>query len=129
MLRWLISTIGLAALKNEARAIARRLAIRSALFLILGLLWLGTVAFLLVTLAIWLAGFVGMIGACAIVAGILFLIGLIVLLVLALTGRRSASPAAANPLSGLEGIELNGPVAIALIALTGYLVVRQFFRR
>jgi len=129
MLRWLISTIGLAALKNEARAIARRLAIRSALFLILGLLWLGTVAFLLVTLAIWLAGFVGMIGACAIVAGILFLIGLIVLLVLALTGRRPASPAAASPLSGLEGIELNGPVAIALIALTGYLVVRQFFRR
>jgi len=129
MLRWLVSTIGLAALKNEARAIARRVAVRSALFLFLALLWLGAIAFALVALTIWLAGLVGLIGACAIVAGALFVIGLILLLVLALTQRRHATPAEANPLAGLEGIELNGPVAIALIALTGYLVGRQFFRR
>jgi hypothetical protein len=131
LLRWLISTIGLAALKGEATAIARRAARRAMLFVVLMIVWLAAVGFAVAALTIWLAGMLGGLAACCILAGVLLLIGLALLLGISLSSRSrervTANLGGAMPNLGTP--DLTTFASIAAIAVAGYLVGRQIFRR
>ncbi|HVZ12886.1 MAG TPA: hypothetical protein VG894_00330 [Bauldia sp.] len=131
MLRWLISTIGLSALKGELAAIGRRLARRAALYALAGLLCLAALAFLLAALTAWIATTLGAIVACCIMAGVLLLVGVIIFVVLAVTRRRhdAGRPSLGGAIPNLGSPEMMTAASIALIALTGYLLGRQFPHR
>jgi uncharacterized membrane protein YhaH (DUF805 family) len=131
MLRWLISTIGLSALKGELAAIGRRLARRAALYALAALLCLAALAFLLAALTAWIATVLGAIAACCIMAGVLLLIGVVIFAVLALTRRRhdAKRPSLGTAMPNLGSPEVMTAASIALIALTGYLLGRQFPHR
>ncbi|MEJ0011068.1 MAG: hypothetical protein WDM94_00305 [Bauldia sp.] len=126
ILRWLISAIGFAALKEEIRRATRR-AILATVAIVL---WLIALGFLLAAFTVWLASVVGPIIACAIIAGVFIVIALIIQISLALTKRNRQATA---PLAGIAASgampELGVAGAIAGAALVAYLLGRQFFRR
>ena len=126
LLRWLISAIGFAALKDEIRRVTRR-AILATVAIVL---WLIALGFGLAALTVWLATIVGPIAACGIIAGAFVVIALIIQISLAVTKRKRA---AAAPLAGITAAsampELGVAGAIAGAALVAYLLGRQFFRR
>jgi hypothetical protein len=80
--------VGLAALKREASAAVRATALRVALAVAAGIFWLLVVGYLLATFTIWLAGLVGSIYACLIIAAIFAVLALILQLVRASIARR-----------------------------------------
>lgn len=134
LLRWLISTIGLAALKGEVSAMASRAAQRSFLHLIAFFLWLLAFGFGLAAFTVWLAGVVGVIWACAIVAGVFAAIGIAIQIGLALSKRRPqnqssladlAAPAAAGVAAQSGGIL----GSLAIVAIVGWLLGRHIFRK
>ena len=134
LLRWLISTIGLAALKGEVSAMASRAAQRSFLHVIAFLLFLLAFGFGLAAFTVWLSGVVGVIWACAIVAGIFAVIGIGIQIGLAMTKRRQQNQPS---LSGLAAPAAAGVAAqsggflgsLAIIAIVGWLLGRQIFRK
>ncbi len=125
ILRWLISAIGFAALKEEIRRVARR-AILSTVAIVL---WLIALGFLLAAFTVWLASVVGPIIACAIIAGVFIVVALVIQISLAVTKRRRAATA---PLAGIAASgmapELGTIGLIGGVALVALLLGRQFFR-
>lgn len=126
ILRWLISAIGFAALKDEIRRATRR-AILATVAIVL---WLMALGFGLAALTVWLASLWGPIAACGIVAGVFVVAAVVIQISLAATKRKRPAPA---PLAGLTAAsampELGVAGAIAGAALVAYLLGRQFFRR
>jgi len=131
MLQWLISTIGLSALKGELAAMGRRFARRAALYALAGVLCFAALAFLLAALTAWIATVLGAIAACCIMAGVLLLLGLIIFAALAISRKRrdKARPSLGAAMPNLGSPEVMTATSIALIALTGYLIGRQFPHR
>ena len=134
LLRWLISVIGLAALKGEVWAIAGRVTIRALLTALVFVLWLTASGFAVAALAIWLAAKLGVIVACAIVAAGLALTGLAIEFGLMLNARRHRSRttkvlqgAIPRPAGSLHR-DLGRLGSMAIIAVAGYLLSRQLFR-
>jgi hypothetical protein len=82
---------GLAALKREATAAVRATALRVGLTVAAGIFWLLVVGYLLATFTIWLAGLVGAVYACLIVAAIFAVLAVIVQLIRANLTRRPHS--------------------------------------
>ena len=135
LLRWLISVIGLAALKGEVSAIAGRVTVRALLAALVSVLWLTASGFAVAALTVWLTAKLGVIVACAIVAAGLAVIGLAIQFGLMLSARRHRSRMA-KVLEGLApgpaanpGPDLGGLGSMAIIVVAGYLLGRQLFRK
>jgi hypothetical protein len=131
MLRWLISTIGLAALREEIRRGVQR----ATLAAVAAVLWIVVLAFCLAAFTVWLAGIVGVIWALLIDAGAFALIAIVVHIILAVTARRRASvvpplagvaAAGAIPEIGTAGATAGAIVGVVAIA---FLLARQFRRK
>ena len=88
LLRWLTRAASLGALRREAKATARNAGIRVMLTVTAGLLWLLVLGFLLGAFVVWLAGVVGGIAACAMVAAFFAVVALILHAVSARMARR-----------------------------------------
>ena len=135
ILRWLISAIGFAALKNEASTLARNVGRRAAIVVLLAAIWVAAIGFALGSLTAWLSHEFGMVAACAIIAAGLAVIGLGVQLAVILRARRKPSGGFKFPPGeiGSNGIGTPFPgganlSAMAVIAIAGYLLGRQLFR-
>lgn len=143
MLGSVLSAIGLAALKIEARAIAQRVARQAALGVATGLLVLTALGLALAALTVWLAGLIGTIWALLAVAGGLLLIAAILQIVArAGSPRRRPRPADAPPRrpaprepeeESAQDPEQPPPGSalgsVAVVAVAGFLLARQMFRR
>ena len=144
MLGSVLSAIGLAALKIEARAIAQRVARQAALGVATGLLVLTALGLALAALTVWLAGLIGTIWALLAVAGGLLLIAAILQIVArAGSPRRRPRPADAPPPrrpaprepeeESAQDPEQPPPGSalgsVAVVAVAGFLLARQMFRR
>jgi len=134
MLRWLISTIGVTALKGEVSAMIKRASRRAALTAVAFLLWLVAFGFALAAFVVWLSAQLGGIAACAIVAGIFAVLGVVIQIGLAIGNRRPAQTRStlAGLAPGLEkelGVNAGSLGSMAVVALAGYLVGRRLFRR
>ena len=135
ILRWLISAIGLAALKGEASTLARGVGRRAAVVALLAVVWMTAIGFALGSLAVWLSHELGVVAACAIIAAGLAVIGLGVQLAVVLSARRKPSSGFKSPLGdmGSNGLGAAFPggtnvSAMAVVAIAGYLLGRQLFR-
>jgi hypothetical protein len=137
ILRWLMSAIGFATLKGEASQLAARVAKRTALAAAMAVLWLIAFSFALAALTVWLSQELGAAAALAIIAAALAVIGLALQVTLALGRKRRPPPAPGIRFPGLgasdgtaappgEGQAIG---SLAVIALTGYLLARQLFRK
>jgi hypothetical protein len=136
ILRWLISAIGLAALKGEASALARGVGRRAAIVVLLAAIWMTAIGFALGSLAVWLSDELGVVAACGIIAAGLAVIGLGVQLAVVLSDRRKPRGGFKSPLGeiGSNGIGAALPgganvSAMAVVAIAGYLLGRQLFRK
>jgi hypothetical protein len=132
--RWLVQAAGLAALRGEAAAMARRASLRAALSVAAGLAWVAVAGFLLGALVVWLSGEVGPILACAIVAGGFAVIALILHLIVARLARQQ--PWARLKAHIREVVEAadetagEGAIgALALVALAGFVLGARGRRR
>lgn len=135
ILRWLISAIGLAALRGEASTLARGVGRRAAVVALLAVVWMTAIGFALGSLAVWLSHELGVVAACAIVAAGLAVIGLGVQLAVVLSGRRKPSDGIKFPLGEIGSSGIGTPLpggtnlsAMAVVAIAGYLLGRQLFR-
>lgn len=135
----LLSAVGFAAIKGQAQAAARAMGRRFAFAFATGLLAATAVGFGIAAFTVWLAGEIGTIWALLVVAGILLVLAVIVQLVGASLGRpRRRAPAYAPPprLADVSpdpdadvppaGSEAG---AMAIVAVIGFLLARQLFRR
>jgi hypothetical protein len=136
ILRWLISAIGFTALKGEASSIARRVGRRATLVALLALLWLTAFGLALAALTAWLSDELGVIAACAIMAAGLTVTGLAIQLALVLGNGRKPQSGFNFPIPGLTANPDGAPGAeganlgsMAVVAIAGYLLGRQLFRR
>lgn len=136
LLRWLISTIGFAALKGEVAAMAGRAGRRGILYALAVLFWLSASGFVMAAGTVWLAGLLGTIAACAIVAAALALIGLGLQLGLALSAHRRRHVGITLPPTDLTppaagAASQNGGVlgSLAIVAIVGWLLGRRIIRR
>ncbi len=136
MLRWLISTVGLAALQGEVSAAVRRAVRRALLGALAVLLWLVALGFAVATFIIWLSGELGPIAACGIVAAALAIGGLVVQFVLAMSASRRRRERPPSPLSdlaagfdGKPGAGVGTLGSMVIVAVAGYLLGRGIFRR
>jgi hypothetical protein len=127
MLGGLLSTLGLAALKGEVTAMARRSARRAALLAAAAVLWLTAFGFALAAVTVWLSRVLGVVTALAMVAAALAVVALVVHLILASTGRRPASSPRAGPAGAATG-EGNSLVWLAGAGLAGYIIGRALSR-
>jgi hypothetical protein len=122
LFRLVMRAVGLAALKREATAAARATAIRVALTVVAGVLWLLVAGYLLATFTIWLAGIVGSIYACLIVAAIFALAAIVLHLVAASVARRRHRWNLKAEMPNLDGIDQTTLGALAVAALAGFFV-------
>ena len=136
ILRWLISAIGFAAIKGEATSIARRAGRGARVMALLALTWVTAFGFGLTALTVWLSAEVGVAAACAIVAGALAVIGLVVQVAMALRSQKKSEPGLSLPFPGLTASPDGAPSrdtsnlgAMAMVGIAGYLLGRQLFRR
>ena len=137
LLRWLISTIGFAALKGDVAAMAGRAGRRGILYALAVLFWVSASALVLAACTVWLAGRLGTIAACAIVAAALALIGLGLQLGLALSAHRrrhvgiTLPPSDLTPPVGAGAASQNGGVlgSLAIVAIVGWLLGRRIIQR
>jgi len=134
MLSWLLSALGLAALRSELAAMARRARQRALLLTLAALLWLAAIGFAFAALTIWLAGVLGPLAATAIVAVTFALIAGALQLAASMALRRDTSPTVAELLADGGSAKLSGGAAntlgsLAIVALAGYVIGRHLFRR
>ncbi len=131
MLSRLIATVGLAALEGELTAYARRTRRRVILTAVAILFWLIAVAFAIAALTVWLATAIGALWACAIVAGVSALIALVLQVIAASLKRRPRPSATLSRLLEEVGKDGDGTAfgLIAIVAVAGYLLGRNFLRR
>jgi len=146
----LLSAMGLAAVKAEARAAARNVGKQAAIAAATGLLVLTALGFALAALTVRLAGEVGTIWALLIVAGGLLVIAAIVQIAVRMANRRPAtyrraygpSPSftsnpGAPPPGGVSFSATTGEApptgsilgSAAVVAVVGYILARQFGRK
>jgi hypothetical protein len=125
--RWLVQAAGLAALRGEAEAMARRASLRVMLSAAAGLAWLLVAGFLLGALVVWLSGLVGPILACAIVAGGFALVAVVLHVIVSRLARQQ--PWARLKAHIREVVEAadetagEGAIgALALVALAGFVL-------
>jgi hypothetical protein len=144
----LLSAMGLAAVKAEARRAAQNLGKQAAIAGATGLLVLAAAGFALAALTVWLAGEVGTIWALLVVAGGLLVLAAILQLAVRLAGRRkpvryraayvpppafaASPPPEASPFAAATGEPPpTGSVlgSAAIVALVGFLLARQLGRK
>lgn len=125
-----LSSIGLAAIKGELAARARRTRSRVILIAVAIILWLLALGFALAALAIWLSGIVGPLAACGIIAGAFAVLALILQLIAATAARREPPLASlfADITAGKNGTDATALGAIGVVLLAGYLLGRRFRR-
>jgi len=136
MVSWLLSALGLAALRSELAGMVRRARQRAMLLTLAALLWLAALGFAFSALVIWLAGLVGPLAATAIVAAVFAVIALGLQLAASATARRDPSPTVAELLAeggGKDAKDGGRPAntlgSLAIVALAGYVIGRHLFRR
>ena len=136
LLRWLISAVGFAALKGEVSGIVQRAAQRAVLMLMVLLLWLGAFSFALAALAVWLSSELGPIAAYGIIAGGFAVIGIAIQVGLAISARsrKRAAPKMSIPgfttsADGTHTPDVANLGSMAIVAIAGYLLGRQIFRK
>jgi hypothetical protein len=136
LLRWLISAIGFATLKGEVSAMVQRAAQRAVLMLMVLLLWLGAFSFALAALAVWLSSELGPIAAYGIIAGGFAIIGIFIQIGLAVSAnnRKKAAPKISIPgftpnADGTQTPDVANLGSMAVIAIAGFLLGRQIFRK
>ena len=145
----LLSAMGLAAVKAEARAAAQKFGRQAAIAAATALLVLTAIGFGLAALTVWLAGEVGTIGALLIVAGGLLVIAVIVQVAVRMSDRRpvryraytpppsftsapggpppggvsfSATTSEAPPMGSVIG-------SAAVVAIVGFILARQLGKK
>ena len=135
--QWLTAVAGVANLRQAASSLARRIVRRAMLMGLVGLLWLAAVGFAVACLTIWLAGLVGMIAACGILAAILAAAALAIQLGMSADAsppRRedprpyaaSGAPAAAQDADAESTVSDETALAgAAFVSLAGYLLGRM----
>ncbi len=134
MLRWLISTVGFAALKGELAAASRRAGQRASLFVLIVVLWLAAFGFAVAALTAWLVAWLGPIAACGIIAGSLALVALVLMGVMRAVqqNREKHRPSIIPGFTGADGkpgLDFGNPGTLALIALAAYLFGRGLSRK
>lgn len=134
MLGSLISTLGFAALKGEATAMAERAGKRAALYVVVGILWLAALGFLVAAITIWLSDWIGGLAACAVIAAVLAAGGLIVQIALMMTARRRRRSQVNVSMPGFSatGTATGGGAdvgTLAVIAVMGWLLGRQMTKK
>ena len=134
MIGRLISMFGLAALKGEATAMAERAGKRAALYVLVAILWFAALGFLVAAFTIWLAGELGGLAACAIIAAGLAAVGLIVQVALAITARRRQRSQVNVSVPGFSATGTatgsGGDIgALAVVAVVGWLLGRQMTKK
>lgn len=132
----LLTAVGLAAVKGEVTATARKALRRLAAAITSGLLFVIAAGFGLAALTDWLAGRLGTTEALAIVATGLVLLAFIIKSLSSLVNRRRSSPRDQRPpvadlaealqAAGRPGSEM---LALAIVAVVGFLLARQLDRR
>jgi hypothetical protein len=137
----LLAALGLAAVKAEARLVARRVGRRLAVAIATGVLVLTAAGFALAAFAVWLAGEVGTIEALALIAVGLIVIALLVQAIAWLANRpgepirRRRTPPPPPLADSLGAADSDAPPpgsalgSVAVVGLVGFLLGRQLFRR
>lgn len=136
----LLSAVGFAAIKSQAQAAARTMGRRFAFAFATGLLAVAAVGFGIAAFTVWLAGEIGTIWALLVVAGILLVLAIIVQVVgasLDRTPRRAAAYAPPPRLADIPPPDREADIpppgsevgAMAIVAVIGFLLGRQLFRR
>ena len=130
MLSSLLSAAGLAALRDEVAAVARRGRRRAILLAAAILLWLLAFGFTLASLTIWLAANMGAIAAFGSLAAAFAVIALVVQLIAAARRKPRSPLSAPTPGAAKKDAQNGNPLgAMAIFALAGYLIGRHLFRR
>ncbi len=133
MLARLISTLGLATLRQEIAGTVRRGMMRAAMATVAVLFWLIAFGFALGALTAWLAATFGAVIACAIIAAGFAIIALVLHFIGAASARRDAPPSLASVVDEMENRETapeeNPLGTLAVVALVGYIMGRYFVRR
>ncbi len=124
MANWLISTLGLAALKGELKSFASYVGGQAILLVALLALAVVAAGFGLTAVTIWLAGEVGAAAAFAIVAAGLLAIVIALQVAITVRSRRRARRPTARIADGLQSNEV-AIGAVAALALAGYLLGRR----
>ncbi len=134
----LLAALGVAAIKSEVRATARRVGRRVALGAVTALLMLLAFGFALAAFAVWLSGEVGAVVALIIVAAGALVLALIIRGVAMLADRqRPYRPATAPPLAETlagEGAGEEPPAgsamgSMAVVALVGFILAQRLIKR
>jgi hypothetical protein len=138
LLRWLISAIGFAALKGEVSGMVQRAARRAVLLLVVLVLWFAAFGFAIAALAVWLASELGVLPALGIMAGIFVAIAIAIHLILAADARKKPPRPAATavPFPGLStgpdgktNLDMTNLGSLTIVAVAGFLLGRQIFRK
>jgi hypothetical protein len=126
--------MGVAAVKGQIAATAKRIARRAALTSFAGLLWLVVFAFALAAFTVWLAGEIGAVAALAAIAGGCAILAIIIHIGLAVTAKRrprarlQAHFEAKADGQGAEA-DFSAVGSVAIFAAIGYLLGQAFNRR
>jgi hypothetical protein len=140
----LLSALGIAALKNEVRATARRAGRKAAFGAATGLLFAIAFGFALAALTVWIASELGVIEALLIVAAGAVVIALILQVVASQLDKRppprrpyvaAAAPLISDTVGESEPRSAAEPPAgsvagsMAVVALVGFVLAKALFRR
>lgn len=138
----ILTALGLAALKGEAKAAARRVGRRAAFAATTIVLLVLAFSFGLAALTVWLAGLVGVIWALLIIAAAMLVLALIVQFIAYLSDRnpprrqrfRPQMAAAADLGQAASDEDAEAPTgsavgSLAVIAVVGFVLARQLFKR
>jgi hypothetical protein len=133
MFSWLLSAVGLTALKAELTTMARRARQRFILFAVAAILWVVAFGFALAALTVWLAGVFGPMAAYLIIAAAFAVIAVALLLIASAVSRREPQQSVAALLAEVQKAgNANAPTdagSLAIIALAGYVMGRELFGR
>ena len=135
----LFGALGIAAIKSEAQAAARKLGRRLAFGVATGILAAAAVGFAVAAFTVWLADELGTIWALLVVAAILVALAILVQVIGSSLERRPPAarayrPPPITPLAGVAPAADDVPPgseigAMAVVAALGFLLARQLFRR
>jgi hypothetical protein len=130
----LLTAMGIAAVKGQVAAAAKRFARRAALTSFAGLLWLVVFAFAIAAFTVWLAGEIGTVAALAWIAGGCAIVAILIHIGLAITAKRRPKArleAHFEAKAGGKGAEadISAVGSVAIFAAIGYLLGRMVNRR
>lgn len=134
----LLAALGVAAIKSEVRATARRIGRQVALGAVTALLMLLAFGFALAAFTVWLSGEVGSVIALIIVAAGALVLALIIRGIAMLSDRQrpyrtAAAPPIADTLAGEDAGEAppagSAMGSMAVVALVGFILAQRLFKR